>query len=409
MLTIRSLDQPISQVVNQGRSAQLAISVTPRKDATIEDAEIFEGLVRNIEHESHAQTAYLWAYERAVIAGRGFFRINKRAADDEDSQTNDQSLCIERILNQASVYLDPYAQKADWSDGRWAFVTEDIPVEEYKRRYPNTRLTTLSTDDDTFTSDGDRLTNWIIGNDAARCYRIAEYWFFDDDGDLQWSKMNGIEFIDDPQEWDTNDIPIVPVLGQEYNVGGKRIFQGMVEPAKDSAQMLNYMFTAAVEQTGLTTRPKWVGYAGQFEGFEDDWQQANLRNLSMLEANAVTDATGAAVLPLPKLESPEPPIQGLSQMIGLCINFVRSTTGVPDAALGHVNPNDKSGKAIEALKASSEQSTSNFLDNLARGIARAGEILVALIPKIYDRPGRVVQILGADENTQSVALTQPVV
>jgi hypothetical protein len=425
MLTIRTLDQPISQVVNQGRVAQLAIKVSPRKDATIQDADVFEGLVRNIEHESHAQTAYLWAYERAVIAGRGYFRIDKRWADEEGGF--DQVACIDRVLNQGSVYVDPFAQMADWSDGMWAFVTEDLPRERYAVEYPDSELAKRCADDAYFTSIGDDLKDWFPGETAGKCCRVAEYFFvtFDkstqsDESDegrkreiqarvVNWGKLNGVEWLNKPQEWDGPDIPIVPVLGMEYNVGGKRCFQGMVEPAMDSCRMINYMASSLAEQAGLASRAPYIGYAGQFESFEAQWQAANTRNQPFLEVNATTDATGANILPMPERNLASPPIDAMTTSIAVFTNFVRSTTGVPDAALGHVNPNDKSGKAIEALKQSSEQSTSNYLDNLARAIQRGGEILVNLIPKIYDRPGRVVQILGADEVQESVMVNKPFV
>ena len=414
MLTIRSLDQPIAQVVNQARQSELAIVVKPRgSEASKDIADTYEGLIRKIQVDSHAQSAYLWAYQRAVPAGMGYFRINKKMADDATKETesrNDQDATIERILNGGSVYLDPFAQDSEWRDGDWAFVTEDIPETRYKAHpdYKDSKLAGMDANDETFTALGDELKNWVQTEEAGRCYRVAEY-FYRDGGKVMWGRLNGVEWIDKPQEWDGSDIPIVPVLGIEYNVAGKRSFEGIVTPAIGPCRMLNFMVTAAAEQIGLTTRPKWKGYKGQFEGMEEIWDQANTRNISRLEAHAMTEETGANILPLPELELPEAPIEAMSGMIQMQVGFIRSITGVPDASLGHVNPNDKSGKAIQALQQAAEQGTSNYLDNLARSIKRAGEILVNLIPKIYDRPGRVVQLLAADGKQDAVMLGTPFV
>jgi hypothetical protein len=96
-------------------------------------------------------------------------------------------------------------------------------------------------------------------------------------------------------------------------------------------------------------------------------------------------------------------------MIALFTNFIRGSTGVPDAALGNVNPNDRSGKAIEELKIASQQGTSGWLTHHARAIRHTGIVVVDLIPHIYDRPGRVERIIGKDKAEEWVALNAPFV
>ncbi len=418
MLVMRTIDQPIAIIVNQERQADLGITIIPKDgDAKKETAEVLQGLCRAIEVDSDADSVYSWGFQRQAACGRGYWRVDK--ALEKGVTNKDQVLRIRRILNGASVYLDPFGEFQDqggmYSDpaGEYGFITEDIPEAAYKRRFGKSKLVNAS-DSELLDGLGDSKKYWVIENEAGKTYRIAEYFeaVYGADGErnIVWNMMNGVEFLDggdSGQEWDGHYIPIVADLGNEYNVGGQRIWEGIVQPVMSPCLMLDVMCSSAVEKIGLSTAAPWIGVAGQFQGYDAWWDQANVRNFSKLEYNAVTAATGGQLLPPPTRNNDNPQIQAYAEMIGLMTNFIRSTTGVPDAALGHVNPNDRSGKAIEELKRASEQGTSNYLDNHARSIRHTGIILLDLIPAIYDRPGRVERILGQDGEPQSVILNQP--
>ena len=431
MITIRTLDQPTAQIINQARNARFAIKISPKADTDQEQADVRQGLIRAIEYTSHAQTAYLWAYVRAVVCGRGYFRINKAWAHDDpddlsgDPSAWDQDLKIEMILNGASVYLDPWAQALnDPAAAQWGMITQDIPEADYKRDYGDTKLASMSDAD--LTAIGDQKDVWIkTGENGERSFRIAERFFTVYDTRIEtnptnpdqrrevktrkvmWGKLNGVEWIDEPQEWDGKFIPIIPVVGNEKNIGGKRLWEGIVRPNLGPCRMINYLVSSDAENMGTVTKAPWIGVKGQFEGFEDQWRQPG-RLQPWAEYNAMTDETGQNLLPAPQRNIPAVPVS--NEAVGMYVNFVRSTTGVPDAALGHVNANDKSGKAIAQLQQASEQGTSNFPDNLQRAIQHAGVVLLDLLPHIYDRPGRIVQILsGQDDERSTVMLNQPFV
>lgn len=433
MLTIRTLDQPTAQIINQARNARFSIKITPKSDASQDDADVRQGLIRAIEYDSHAQTAYLWAYMRAVICGRGYFRINKAWAydDPDDTEANpalwDQELRIEPILNGATVYLDPWAQAVnDPAAAEWGFITEDIPASRYKRLFGESKLA-HATDAELLTAMGDHKGTWVkaSADGGEPSYRIAErFWTVYEQTEaknpdhpeqartvttrkVMWAKLNGMEFLEGPQEWDGKFIPIIPVVGNEKNIGGKRYWEGIVRPNLGPCRMINYLVSSDAENMGLQTKAPWIGYEGQFEGHEAEWQQANTRNQPYLEVKAKTDDLNQ-VLPLPQRNVPTYPPS--NEAIGMYVGFVRSTTGVPDAALGHVNPNDRSGKAITALQQAAEQGTSNYPDHLQRAIQHAGRVILDLLPHLYDRPGRVAQILtGESDEQERVILNAPFV
>jgi hypothetical protein len=171
--------------------------------------------------------------------------------------------------------------------------------------------------------------------------------------------------------------------------------------------MYNYWDRAETETIALAPRAPYIGGEGQFEGYEQQWKQANVRAFPYLEYKPKSLAGEPA--PPPQRQQFEPPIAAIVQAVQQADNDIKSTTGMFDPSLGNINPRERSGKAIQALQKQGEIANSNYIDNLARAITHTGRILVDLIPSIYDRPGRVVRVLGLDDQQKTVALNAPFV
>ncbi len=135
MLTISQIDQPVQQIINQQKNADLGVNIRPTGDASVDDAQIRQGLIRHIQVESRAQIARDWAYERAVKCGRGFYEVCKAWSDDPQ-QPFDQELRVRRILDQSKVMVDSFAQEPDSSDGDWGFKWADYPEDRFQRDHP---------------------------------------------------------------------------------------------------------------------------------------------------------------------------------------------------------------------------------------------------------------------------------
>lgn len=425
MLSIPKLDQPIQLVLNQEKAAHLGVQIHPQSEkANDETAETLQGLYRRIEVDSRADLARGWAFDRAVKAGRGVYRVNKEwAHDDTDdpASLSDQKLVIQRILHQSSVYLDPFAQEPDWSDGEWCFITADVPWDRYKREFKDSEMAAYG--DDEFRGLGDELPGWVGGDDAdSRTVRIAEYfrkeWTTEtiDLGDgrtrkkrvakVLWSKINGIEELE-KEEWDGQYIPIIPVIGRELQpFDGERRWVGMIGPAKDGQRLFNYAASAAVEKEALETKAPWVGAEGFAEGHEVEWAQSNTRNFPYLEYKPTTIA-GQQTLP-PQRNVAGANISASLELLREADEFIKASTFSFDATLGKLSNKDRSGKAILAQQQQSDAGNSHYLDNLATiSLTYEAKVILDLIPKIYDRPGRVERILGIDDEPQQVMLNAP--
>ena len=445
MLSIPSLDQPIQLTLNAERAARLGVQIHPvSEDADDDTAEVIQGLYRRIEVESRAGLARSWAFERAVKCGRGFYRILTEPDPDSGSPF-DQKITIKRILQQASVVLDPFAQEADGSDGQWAFLVNDMPWEAYIRKYPHSQMAAF--DDDEFSLVGMKTPNWITGeaDSAGRAVRVAEYYrleyatrrrvllddgtdAFDDevpegrtirDGDearaleesvptLWWSTINAVEELAPAQTLDGRYIPIIPVVGRELiPFEAQRRWVGIIEPNEDAARLLNYSASSAVELASLESKAPYLMVEGQEEGHEQEFQLANVRNFPYLRYKNVS-LNGTPAPPPQRTQVDTSRLGPSMVLLQQAREFIHQGTGAFESALGQQTPSAKSGRAVLALQQQHEQGSSHFLDNLAEiSLTYEAKVILDLLPRIYDRPGRVARILDKEDSARTVLLNAP--
>ena len=427
-LTINKLPQHVRQVTNDQRQNRPAAKVIPVDDnADVEVADIFNGMIRHIEYISDADVAYDTACENQVAYGEGYIRLLTEYCDDN---TFEQDIKIGRVRNSFSVYMDPMIQDPTGADAKWCFITEDLTREEYERMYPNAApVTTLQS-----LGVGDQsISNWL-NEDTVR---VADYYYVDydratlnlypgnqtafsgtpedkqlkaffgkpirsresDRPKVKYCKINGYEILEQ-NEWAGKWIPVIRVVGNEFEVDGRLYVSGLVRNAKDAQRMYNYWVSQEAEMLALAPKAPFIGYGGQFEGYENQWKTANTTNWPYLEVNPdVTDGQGA-ILPLPQRAQPPMASSGLLQAKAGASEDIKATTGQYDASLG-MHSNERSGKAILARQREGDVGTYHFGDNLARSVRNIARQLVDLIPKIYDTQ-RVARIIGEDGDTKMV-------
>ena len=195
---------------------------------------------------------------------------------------------------------------------------------------------------------------------------------------------------------------MIRVVGNEFEVDGRIYVSGLVRNAKDAQRMYNYWVSQEAEMLALAPKAPFIGYGGQFEGYEQQWKTANTTNWPYLEVNPdVTDGLGAT-LPLPQRAPPPLAQTGLIQAKMGASDDIKSTTGQYDSSLGATS-NERSGKAILARERQGDVGTFHYGDNLTKAIRFATRQLIDLIPKIYDTE-RIARIVGVDGEVSMVKL-----
>jgi hypothetical protein len=429
-LTINKLPQHVRQVTNMQRQNRPTGKVIPADDdADIQVAEIFDGIVRHIEYISDADVAYDTACENQVTFGEGYIRLITEYCDPDSF---DQDIKIMRVRNSFSVYMDPTIQDPCGSDARWCLITEDLLKEDYERMFPDSMpVSSIQSQ-----GVGDQLVSQWLAEDTIR---IAEYFYVEEEkatlnlypGNLtaykgtreakaleemgmvvvrsrdstkrkiKWIKTNGYEVLEE-QDWAGKYIPVVRVVGNEFEVEGRMYLSGLVRNAKDAQRMYNYWVSQETEMLALAPKAPFIGYGGQFEGYEYQWKTANTNNWPYLEVNPdVTDGQGA-VLPLPQRAAPPLAQTGLIQAKMGASDDIKATTGQYDSSLGATS-NERSGRAIIARERQADTGTYHYVDNLARAIRYITRQLIDLIPEIYDTQ-RIARIIGVDGQADMVRI-----
>jgi len=431
---INRLPQHVRQVTNDQRQNRPSIKVSPVDNSgDVETAKIFQGLIRHIQYNSNSEVALDTAFESSVIMGFGFFRI---VTDYVSPTSFEQEILIKRIKNPFSVYLDPNYKEPDGSDAEWAFIFQDIPKDEFIEEYGESAVA-KSMEWDSLTS---QAPEWITNESV----RVAEYFCkeYTDDMLLQlgngetiletelddyaarfkaqfpneelviknkrktrvpkvkWYKINGVEILEDT-DFPGCYIPVIPVLGDELDINGKRVTEGIIRHAKDSQRMYNFWASNETETISLAPRTPWIVARGQVpKEFQAAWKSANRKNHAYLEY----DAEGAPNAPPPQRQVYEPAVAAITQARMQSSEDIKSTTGIYDAALGN-RSNENSGVAILRRQNQSQTGNFHFIDNLTRSIKHLGRILVDIIPHIYDTT-RAVRIIGDEDKDEVVFINK---
>lgn len=416
-LTINRIPSFIRQVVNDARINKPSIEVHPADDnSDPETAEIFSGLIRNIEYTSDAEVAYDSSLNDAVTCGWGFFRIDLEYAQQDSF---DLDLAIRRIANPLSVYFDPFSTAADSSDWEWCHITEMRSKEDFENEFPDEHLSDW---------EGDYDETWLTDDEI----RVCEYWEKSEqdsilvqlsDGttcDIEhyqqhpvlqtleivrqrpWKRPMVMQYlmvrdkILDRKSWPGIYIPVIPVYGEEVVEEGKRHFISLARQAKDAQLNYNVWRSAATELVGLSPKVPFIGPVGAYDTDRRKWETINT------SAHPFVEYDGD--IPPQRMPLDGGPAAGAMQEALSANDDMKSIMGLFDASLGQ-RSNETSGRAILARQREGDVSTFHYIDNLSRAIRHAGRVLIDMIPKVYSTP-RVLRVMGYDEQVEIVPVNQ---
>lgn len=403
VLTIDKTGQFVRQISGDWRKSSPTVEVIPDDDdADPGIAGIFDGIIRQIEYKSGAAQAYSWGLECAARCGIGHWRVGTRYADGD---TFDQEAFVERIVDPLSVTWDMAAIALDRSDARKCYVSDMIPIEDFKERYKDKSQADFpqdATGSTLFWAKGDFIrvaSRYTIEMEKRKIGLLEDGRIVPVRGKAEGFKavrdvevpcvyhqlMSGQDFLSDKKKLPGRFIPIVPVIGEEVAVDGRLIRRGIVRTLKDPQRLYNLALSAQAEITGAQPKAPFIGPLGSFKGLERYWNAANKVNMPYLPFNADSELPNGG---RPERSAPPQGSPGFVEQLRLANEDMFSVTGIYPAALGQ-RSNETSGKAIEARQRESDTGTYVYFDNANLSIKRTGEILVDLIQAVYDGERRV--------------------
>lgn len=434
-LTVNKVHQHVLQVCNDIKQNKPGITIRPvGNGATFKASEILEGICRHIESTSNASDVYESATMDQVVMGYGAWRI---CTDYVSPDTFDQDIYIRRVP-ALSVFIDPDAKEFDTSDSKYGFVFSDIPREQFEREHPKFK-DEVSSSSPLGEEDHDDY-NWHDRDTNHKHVRIVEYYrkvekkdklhLLPDGSLVRESDAKDADLLDelransvqsrpvlrDEVEWfliccnqiiDRNDfaskyIPLIKIVGEETVIDAVMDRKGLIRAMIDSQRMYNVMSSAAVSYVSGQTKTPWLISAEAIEGYETLWKAANTSTAAYLPWNSYDDA-GQREVPPPQRTEPPVYAPAYQQALAQAQADMQGVSGQFEAQFG-MESNERSGKAINERVKNGNNATYHFINNLAVGIRHTGRIVLDMIPRIFDRPGRVLKILGQDGKATTVAL-----
>lgn len=445
-LTINLTDALCMRVENNIRQQRPRGKCHPVGDgATIELAEIINGIGRHVETRSEASVAYDIAAASALTAGWGYFRLIAEFIP----KSFERDLRILPIRNIFTVNMDPSAIMPSGADQNWCVISEKMRKQEYRRRYP--KAETVAWND---VGQKDRV-DW----EDAEMIRLAEYFRIREiqekllmirgtgpdgqpvegaryrselprgtqdelvaflagrglriDGErdeaknqVEWFRLNGVKVMERqilPGTW----IPVFRVEDRATDIDGEILRRGMVQAMMDPARMVNYGEVAKIKRLGLAPKAPWIGAVGQFEG-RDEWTDANKKAYSKMEyvPLIIETTAGPILVPPPQRQQPAQIEAGFSEFVQGMRSNLMAVAGAPNEPGQDQQGVVVSGRAIDRRQFLADQAHYHVYDNLTLAISQLWRVMVEWFPAYYSE-NRMQRIIGEDSTPQMVPINQP--
>lgn len=424
-LTFDHTNQYINQVVNDARQNKPGIQCLPvDSGADIQTAEVYEGMIRQIEYASRAGIAYDTSIEHAARCGKGWLRV---VTEVINPALNEQQLLIKAVHDPLSVAISPESVEPNGSDATDGFVETIMSIAAFERKYGKRKAQTSWDPKGWETEKTIRVceyyklrtvkTNYLdvqLPNGDVLTLEEDAYWKFNQEEgyapfvmaqymkearSFDWCLMTGSDILEETQvlsEW----LPIVPVYGNVLWIDGKRYVCGLTRQLMDGQRAKNYERSAQIEMIALQPKSPFILPFESVENFETEWMAANTSNKAYLPYNALDDQ--GRPLPAPQRLAPPPIPAAFIQSAQMASDDMQAAIGMYKSNLGAPS-NATSGRAKMQDQREGDTATYHYVDNQSRGIEQVARILVNMIPKYIDTK-RAARILGVDGKAKTVMI-----
>ena len=415
------------QQINTQRQNRPQAKVVPVDNgADADKANLIEGLIKDTEEATDAESAYDTAAENAVYGGLGFYRL---VTDYVSELSFNQEPKFMPVQNPHAVYIDPLSRALDGSDMTWAIVGDWVNKDDIIEQYGN---------DAAVDFEDSNYSDWY--DDSDKTLRIVEYFKLEEvkdtlwlltDGtsnyksvlseqlgsdetalkaagilqatrpttrkEVKWYKVSGAKVLEE-NTFPGRYIPIVPVYGEVTWVQEKRYIFSLVHFAKDPQRLFNYWKSTEAHILQKNQDDILVADAEGVSGHEEQWQ--NPSKYAAVYYNFVDESgnqrpapfrMGAAQPPVGVLNAAESAKQGITDILNM------------HAPVMGGQGNETSGVAIGMRQRQSETAQFHLQDNLNKSIRHGAKILLGLYQALYTVP-MVRRIVGVDGESEQVKL-----
>jgi hypothetical protein len=445
-LEINLVHHGVQRIINEYRRNRITVDFVPRDGSnqdTLSDAA--DGLFRADAEHHGGPEAFDNGFEEGTKGGCGAWRLRAVYVDPLDDENEEQHIIFEPIFDADQVvFWDLNAKRQDKADAKHCFKLTPMSHRAYKAKY----------DDDP--ADWPHEENYLGFDWVHPDYVwIAEYYIIEEQpakifiyrhidgaeesipaGDFEADEllakrlkakgsrkvrerqvkkrkvrkliMNGDRVLEDCGYIAGSEIPIVPMYGERAMVDHVERWMGHVRPARDANVVKNVETSKLVDLSSFSSREKPIFDTEQVQGHSNFWAEDNIKDYPYLTANALRnpDGTVAHVGPMAYTKPPQVP-PALAALLQVADQDVKQMLGNQER--GEELRSNVSGKAVELIQTSISMGASIYMDNMAKAMARCGEIWLSMAGDVYVEFGRKVMTLDANRTGRStLELNRPV-
>ena len=423
--TLDRTNKYVQHVVNRLRESKSSAEIMP-VDSVADPAvaEKIKGLFRHIEYVSRADMAWDTATDHMARGGLGWTRVVPRLTNPE---TNEQEIVIQRVHDPLSCLLEAGWTEPDGTDAMCGFVESWMTKKAFEKRYPKATKTNWESENVWANEESvlvceyfrvvEREVNKIViaGPDGGEM-TLAEDEFHaltkqtgmqapvmrtvkTTDRTVRWCKMNGDDILEETI-YPSRYIGLVPMIGNELWVEGKRYLCGLVRKLMDGQRLHNMEMSALTEALMIQPKAPFLLSGRALDGYEEDWAKLNSGAPSYLPYNDMDDS-GQPIASPQRLSPPNFPV-AYANMSQLAVQEMEESVGMPRASFGQQG-NAVSGRAKLADQEAGSAATYHFADNRRIHQTQVYRIVLDMLPAIYDSR-RQARILGEDGKQSSVEI-----
>jgi hypothetical protein len=417
----------VDDIAGEMEQADFAMRVKPAGGEATEDvADIYDGMLRNIQNISNADDIFNDAAREMVAIGVDGWRIKQDYSQTEN--TFDQDLYVVDIENYLeSVWWDQDSKECTHATSNYCYVLESFTDGVYTEKWPKGKKKSLGTSrtEEVY----DHKPEQIVVGELLYKVRSKQSIFEMTNGrvyadDAEFAKVKdelaaaGVTvkrerkrtitrvhtrlfdaggWLTEPKETVFSYIPVIPTYANFRIQEGKVIYWGAIHKKRDAQRVYNYAESRKVEEGALAPRKKIFMDPRHAKGHEKTIQSLNTNSDPVQLINFDES------IPLP-YESQGPQVNpGLETVAqSAMVNLRGNADRMPGEPVGL-----RSGVAVEREQSKQDTKSVKYFSAQQKAMKHTARILVDAIPRVYDTR-RTVRVLGEDGTSDMVTLNDRV-
>lgn len=433
-LTVNKLFPLVNNVIGE------YIKITPNmqviaKNQRARDAvgsvETAQALFKRIAFNSDSKSVYRTAAKNAARGGWGVIRI---VTEYESEKSFNQEIKIKEVKDPTSCFFDTFAKTSAKTDGDFCGMYSIMRRKSFEAKYPGLKLEEAEAYD---------IPGMEISWCGAESVTIVDYYkkvktktkllhvvgnmlinegdYFESELKRRFSKeiIETFEVTDSKDaeeirvkhyriagdhilsetEFPCDELPLVFVDQESWYDGSEQVTRAIIEDAEDTQRFINYLASLIAKLIKMQKHGQWLATKPMIANNSEQWA-----DVESVEGALLYDPDPMSPNPMPQKVAPPEISQSLFVQYQRCSEDIHAITGIFATQIGNEG-NEISGTAIAKRAEQANTSNISFFVNVNSSISKVGQIILKMLPKVYDTQ-RAVMIESQFGGYKQVVINQ---